>query len=152
MPSAILQSPLGPILIEAADRRLTSIRINVTETLADKGGDDPLLADAVAQLNAYFDAERSSFDLPLAPAATPRGEALRAAIVAIEYGETASYGVLARTIASSPRAIGQACARNPFPIVVPCHRITGAGDAIGNYSAGAGIATKRWLLNHERRK
>ena len=59
------------------------------------------------------------------------------------------YGAIARMIGSSPRAVGQACRRNPFPIVVPCHRVVGAGGAIGYYSAGEGVATKRWLLAHE---
>jgi len=71
--------------------------------------------------------------------------------MAIPPGETISYGALARIAGSSPRAIGQACARNPFPIVVPCHRVVGSGGAIGHYSAGRGIITKSWLLDHERR-
>ena len=91
------------------------------------------------------------FDLPLLPLATPRGEALRSAIVAIPVGETLSYGALARIAGSAPRAIGQACARNVFPIIVPCHRVIGSGGAIGHYSGGSGITTKRWLLDHERR-
>ncbi|HWL46290.1 MAG TPA: methylated-DNA--[protein]-cysteine S-methyltransferase, partial [Sphingomonadaceae bacterium] len=90
------------------------------------------------------------FALPLSPAGTPRGPAHRAAIMAIGYGETASYGEVARAIGSSPRAVGQACARNPLPIIVPCHRVLGAGGAIGHYSAGDGIATKCWLLSHEK--
>jgi len=91
------------------------------------------------------------FTLALAPAATPRGRALRDGMVAIPYGDTASYGDLARRLGSAPRAVGQACARNPFPIVVPCHRVLGAGGALGHYSAGDGAATKRWLLDHESR-
>ena len=75
---------------------------------------------------------------------------LRQAIVDIAYGTTASYGALAKAIGSSPRAIGQACARNPFPIIVPCHRILGAGGALGAYSAGEGPITKSRLLDHER--
>jgi len=100
-------------------------------------------------LRAYFEEGFTDFDLPLAPATTPRGSALRAAIVAIAPGDTLSYGALARITGSAPRAIGQACARNPFPIVVPCHRVVGSGGAIGHYSGGCGIRTKTWLLDHE---
>ena len=74
-----------------------------------------------------------------------------ARIRGIPIGETLSYGALARIAGSAPRAIGQACARNPFPIVIPCHRVVGSGGMIGHYSGGKGIATKIWLLDHERR-
>lgn len=92
----------------------------------------------------------ADFDLPLADPITPRGAAHREAIAAIPYGETASYGALAHMLGSSPRAVGQACRRNPLPILIPCHRVIGAGGAIGHYSGGEGIATKLWLLDHER--
>jgi methylated-DNA-[protein]-cysteine S-methyltransferase len=72
-------------------------------------------------------------------------------MIAIAYGETLSYGDLARLAGSAPRAIGQACARNPFPIIVPCHRVLSSGGARGHYSGGEGPITKRWLLDHEQR-
>lgn len=111
---------------------------------------NPVIREALRQLNAYFAGRLTVFDLPLAPSLTPRGDALRQAIVAVPYGRTASYGDLAQAIGSSPRAIGQACARNPFPIVVPCHRILGAGGGLGAYSAGQGPITKSRLLDLER--
>ncbi len=76
---------------------------------------------------------------------------MREGLIAVGYGETVSYGELAKRLDSGPRAIGQLCARNPFPIVVPCHRVLGAGGALGSYSAGDGPATKQWLLDHEQR-
>ncbi|WP_244624418.1 methylated-DNA--[protein]-cysteine S-methyltransferase [Sphingomonas sp. So64.6b] len=69
---------------------------------------------------------------------------MRDAMVAIPFGGTTSYGMLSRSI-------GPACARKPFPIVVPCHRVLNADGALGAYSAGDGPATKQWLLDHERR-
>ncbi len=149
-----LPSPIGHIAVAGDGRVLTALRIATRGDGADPGGpeaDDPLLHEAAAQLTAYFAGRLTCFNLPLAPAATPRGPAHRAAIVAIGHGDTASYGALAQALGSSPRAVGQACRRNPFPILVPCHRVLGAGEAIGHYSAGAGVDTKRWLLNHERR-
>ncbi|MFP5455540.1 MAG: methylated-DNA--[protein]-cysteine S-methyltransferase [Alphaproteobacteria bacterium] len=151
--SALFASPLGSILIEGDERCLHRIVIGGECSGPEIESDDPAspIARAVTQLQAYFDGSCEMFDLPLAPAATPRGEALRQAIIAIPCGTSLSYGEVARLAASSPRAIGQACARNPFPIVVPCHRVLGNGGAIGQYSAGHGVATKLWLLEHERR-
>src|SRR3546814_15042525 len=74
--------------------------------------DLPLLREARRQIEAWFAGRLTRFDLPLTPAASPRGDVLRAAIVAIPHGETASYGQVARAVESGPRAVGQACARN----------------------------------------
>jgi methylated-DNA-[protein]-cysteine S-methyltransferase len=148
MAQAILtSSPIGPILLSAADDRLTSIHIGAD---GDIPTDQlPILEEALAQLDAWFTGRLNRFDLDLAEPDTPRGAAHRKAIADIPYAETASYGAIARMIGSSPRAVGQACRRNPFPIVIPCHRVIGAGGAIGHYSGGAGVTTKLWLLRHE---
>ncbi len=155
MTKAIISSPIGRILIDSDAMLLRAIRIlNDSETPPD-GYRDPepesIAAETARQIAAYFDRHLDDFDLPLAPAASSRGEALRAAIAAIPAGETLSYGALARIAGSAPRAIGQACARNVFPLIVPCHRVVGSGGAIGHYSGANGIITKRWLLDHERR-
>lgn len=146
--TAVIATPIGPVQITAEDEALCSITVT-DQDAALREPDTPVLARATEQLRAYFAGRLERFDLPLAPAATSRGAALREAIAGIGYGETLSYGGLARIAGSSPRAVGQACARNPFPIVVPCHRVTGAGGSLGAYSAGDGPATKAWLLNHE---
>jgi methylated-DNA-[protein]-cysteine S-methyltransferase len=148
--STTFVSPIGMIRLSARNGRLCALDIGNGEMEAEDDGDEPLLREAVAQLRAWFDRRLVHFALPLSPAGTPRGPAHRAAIMAIGYGETASYGEVARAIGSSPRAVGQACARNPLPIIVPCHRVLGADGAIGHYSAGGGIATKCWLLSHEK--
>ena len=142
-----IASPIGWLRLEASRDALTAIHLGATP---ERAAESPLLRAAAKQIAEYFSGDLKHFDVPLAPSASPRGEALRAAISAIGPGEVAGYGAIARMIGSSPRAIGQACRRNPFPIVVPCHRVVGAGGAIGHYSAGDGVATKRWLLAHER--
>jgi methylated-DNA-[protein]-cysteine S-methyltransferase len=150
--TANLSSPIGPIVVTADAHRLLSIRIGDHRTAAEGGGaTSPLTEEAARQLTAWFEGLLHFFDLPLMPPSTARGSELRAAICAIGYGETASYGELARQADSGPRAIGQACRRNPFPIVVPCHRVIGAGQSIGYYSGGEGIKTKRWLINFEKK-
>lgn len=141
-------SPVGTIAVTGDGERLLGITI-LSGECAEGGAPDDLLAEAERQISAYFQGVATSFDLPLAPASTARGAELRAAIAAIPFGETMSYGALARVAGSGARAIGQACRRNPFPIVVPCHRVVGTGGTIGHYSGGAGIATKARLLNHE---
>ena len=70
-------------------------------------------------------------------------------MLAIPYGETLSYGAVAKSLNGSPRAVGQACGKNPVPIVVPCHRILAANGRIGGFSGGDGVPTKRMLLAHE---
>lgn len=149
MSHATYLSSIGPIFVTARDAALTGL------TIGKAGGDDrsdAIIGEALAQLDAWFAGRLVDFDLPLDPLTTPRGEAHRAAMIAIPYGETQSYGEIARHIASSPRAVGQACRRNPLPIIVPCHRVLAAGGAIGHYSAGDGVPTKAWLLQHERQR
>ena len=141
-----VNTPLGPLALASDRDRLTGIGFG----RARDGDSDALLAEAARQFIAYFSGKLRVFDLPLAPAASPFQERVRAAMLAIPYGGRAAYGQLAVAIGSAPRAIGQACGRNPLPIVVPCHRVLGA-DGIGGYSGGAGLATKQWLLDHEAR-
>ena len=144
--AATIATPIGPIRIEAEGDALAGIRIGRSGGDADTA----LLREAAAQLAAYFAGDLTVFDLPLAPAASDRGPELREAICSVGYGETASYGDLAARTGASARALGRACASNPFPIVVPCHRVLPTGGALGFYSAGDGPATKAWLLKHER--
>lgn len=142
-----IDSPLGPITIRERDGALSAIDFKAfgqqTPTL--------LLRKAAAQLAEYFAGDRTTFDLPLAPPHSAFQGRLRAAMLAIPYGETRSYGALATELGSVPRAVGQACGDNPIPIIVPCHRVLAAGGRIGGYSAGKGRETKRWLLGHEAR-
>lgn len=142
----MIATPLGPVRIDAEGDVLTGIRIGKQ---ADAAAEHPLLREAAEQLAAYFEGRLTLFDLPLAPTDSERGPALRDAICGIGFGEMATYGALAERTGASARAVGQACATNRFPIIVPCHRVLAAGGALGYYSAGDGPATKVWLLKHE---
>jgi methylated-DNA-[protein]-cysteine S-methyltransferase len=146
--AASIATPIGLVRVTGTADRILAIEILATGD--ETSSNAPAIQEALRQLKAYFAGRLTAFNLPLAPSLTERGAVLRQGIVDIAYGETASYGALAKAIGSSPRAIGQACARNPFPIVVPCHRILGAGGALGAYSAGNGPITKSRLLDHER--
>ncbi len=147
--TAAFATPIGRVEVTGDEAQLYGIRIGPRDSATRHGVADTV-RQAREQIEQWFAGERTGFDLALAPAANPRGAALRDGIVAVGYGETASYGALARLLASSPRAVGQACARNPFPLVVPCHRVL-ATERLGAYSAGDGPLTKQWLLDHEQR-
>ena len=148
-----LATPVGMIEVVGDESVITRLTI-LAETDIAPANDAPVgspVAHAAQQLFEYFAGVRHTFDLPLSSAATVRGAALRAAIASVPYGSTLSYGALARLHASAPRAMGQACARNPFPIIIPCHRVTSAAGARENYSGGNGVVTKSWLNAHEAR-
>lgn len=147
---ALIATPIGGVRIFGDDAHIAAIRIE-PESVGDLAPSTAPLRAAVEQLRQWFAGERRSFDLPLQPAATPRGQALRDGMIGIGYGDTLSYGALSRQLGSSARAMGQACARNPFPIVVPCHRVLNADGSLGAYSGGDGPTTKQWLLDHEQR-
>lgn len=146
----LIATPVGTIRIDGDAHEIHRIRL-LAEPETPRRAEAPAVRAATEQLEAWFAGTLKTFELTLRPAATPRGQALRDGLIAVGYGETLSYGGLARSLSSGARAIGQLCARNPYPIVVPCHRILAAGGALGSYSAGDGRATKQWLLDHERR-
>jgi methylated-DNA-[protein]-cysteine S-methyltransferase len=111
----------------------------------------PVLAEAFAQLEAWLAGRLRVFSLPLAPAATEFGHSIREALLAIPYGSTATYGEVAGFLdrTGAARAVGRACARNPLPIIVPCHRVVRGDGTPGGYVGGTGIKTA--LLEHEQR-
>jgi len=138
-----IDSPLGPLTVTEDNDAITEL------TWATGGSDHtPLLDEAARQLAAYFTRELTIFDLPLAPKASPAGHRALAALRAIPYGNTVTYGDLAKTLGISPQAAGQACGANPIPIIIPCHRVLGTGN-LGGFSAKGGIETKVELLKLE---
>jgi methylated-DNA-[protein]-cysteine S-methyltransferase len=106
----------------------------------------PLLIEAKRQLDAYFDGDLIDFDLPLTPHGTAHQEKVWSAMQAIPYGETRTYGDIAKQIGSSAQPVGSACGRNPIPVLIPCHRIVAQGGKLGGYSGDGGLYTKRALL------
>ena len=108
-------------------------------------------AEAVrAQVREYERGERRAFDLRVE---TPEGVLgqVTAALADVPYGETRTYGAVAAKVGTAPVVVGGACARNPVPVVVPCHRVVRSDGGLGGYSAADGVATKRRLLEFESR-
>ena len=111
-----------------------------------------MLALAATQLTEYFAGNRTAFELPLAPAGTAFQQLVWRQLAAIPFGETWSYGALAREIQrpSASRAVGMANSKNPIAIIVPCHRVVGANGQLTGYAGG--MVAKQWLLEHEQRQ
>ncbi|MEU8913914.1 methylated-DNA--[protein]-cysteine S-methyltransferase [Streptomyces nigrescens] len=150
-------TPVGPLTLVAAGEALSGLYMTdqrhrpPQENFGDPAGpDEPPFAETIAQLQAYFRGELTSFDLPLALRGTPFQRRVWAALCAIPYGETVSYGQLAERLGapSASRAVGLANGRNPVGIIVPCHRVVGANGSLTGY--GGGLDRKRRLLAFER--
>ena len=118
--------------------------------IGDRDDANPLLLEAVRQLNAYFDRDLKEFDLPLAPTGTDFQRSVWDQLSLIGYGETATYGEIATRLGKSlaaSRAVGLANGSNPIPIVVPCHRVVGVNGTLTGY--GGGVERKQILLELE---
>jgi methylated-DNA-[protein]-cysteine S-methyltransferase len=144
MPSLTLPSPVGQITLTEDQGAIT----HLTWGSAQHQVQTPLLSEAASQLTNYFNGSLRSFDLPLAPAGSPLQKDVCAEMLTIPFGETRTYGDLAKTLGKPAQAIGQAGGHNPIPILIPCHRIL-ASSGLGGFSGGTGLETKIWLLKHE---
>lgn len=148
-----MPSPLGPLLLVAGEHGLRRILLPecgaAATPAADWQRDDAALATARGQLEAYFAGQRRTFDLPLAPEGTAFQLAVLKALAEIPYGQTRSYGEIARRLGrpTASRAVGAANGRNPLAIVLPCHRVIGSDGSLTGYAGG--LDAKRWLLRHE---
>ncbi len=142
MPCISLISPLGAITIMEINGSITSL--NWCWSKMQEESD--LLRTARDQLNDYFNGQRQDFLLPLAPRGTPFQRRVWNGICDIPYAEVKSYGDLSTKLNTGARAVGTACARNPIPIIIPCHRVVGSNGALTGYSGAGGLASKKKLL------
>jgi len=109
---------------------------------------DPVLQQALAEIRAYFAGDIRQFTMPLRPQVSGFQAQFLAELSAIRFGETRTYGDLARVLKVPAQAIGQACGANPIPLLIPCHRVLSA-SGLGGYSGAGGVETKVALLKHE---
>lgn len=139
----LIDSPVGPLSITEKDGAIVSLdwRRDAEKAVSD------LSRNAVGELSEYFAGTLTEFTLPLL---LPDGFAGRfaQALLEIPYGETRTYGDLARDLGVSAQAIGQACGANKIPIIIPCHRVLGA-TSLGGFSGAGGIEAKVALLKRE---
>ena len=146
---SLLPTPIGTVRILANDEAITRIDF-VEEADASAYAENDVTRLARQQLTDYFEGQRQTFDLPLAPSGTEFQQACWQALVQIPYGETRYYAEQARVIQrpSAVRAVGAANGANPISIVVPCHRVIGKSGQLTGYAGG--LDRKAWLLALER--
>jgi methylated-DNA-[protein]-cysteine S-methyltransferase len=151
----VMDSPIGDLRIIERDGAITAIEFSPFREQdgrprGDRDDTQPVLAEAVRQLRSYFDHDLKEFDLPLDPAGSEFQKSVWGQLLKIGYGDTASYGQIAKRLGKSnaaSRAVGLANGSNPIPIVIPCHRVIGADGTLTGYAGG--IERKQTLLEIE---
>ena len=146
---SVVDSPIGELTLAVDETGLCRLHFGASDR---PRGSDPLLTEAAEQLEAYFAGELQEFTLPLSVRSGSDFErAVWTQLTRIPYGEMQTYGEVAKIVGDvgAARAVGTACNRNPIAIVVPCHRVVGAGGKMVGF--GGGIPTKRHLLELEAR-
>jgi methylated-DNA-[protein]-cysteine S-methyltransferase len=147
----VIDSPIGDLSLAVDDDGFCGLRFGAVDT-GPELVHDPLLTEAQEELKAYFAGELTEFSLPLSvPHGSEFERAVWAQLCRIPYGEMQTYGEVAKAVgdAGAARAVGVACNRNPIAVVVPCHRVVGAGGKMVGF--GGGIERKRHLLELEAR-
>ena len=139
-----LNTPTGPFWIEAEDGAIVRAGWGDAPALTD----NPVLQQALAEISAYFARHLTAFTVPLRPKVSGFQATVLQALIGIRFGETRTYGQLAKQLNTPAQAIGQACGANPVPLLIPCHRVLGA-TSLGGYSGAGGVETKVALLRHE---
>jgi len=142
---AVMESPLGPLTVAASGKGVAAVHFgNVVPKGAE--GSDALSQSALGQLAEYFDGKRTSFDLPLDVEGTAFQKAVWNELQRIPYGETRSYGEIAKALGKpgAARAVGSANHNNPVAIVIPCHRVVGQDGSLTGYAGG--VHLKQQLL------
>jgi methylated-DNA-[protein]-cysteine S-methyltransferase len=151
----VMTSPVGDLRIVERDGAITAIefspfRDHDGRPRGDRDDTNAVLVEAVRQLRAYFDRDLKEFELPLNPAGSEFQKSVWAQLLRIGYGETASYGEIAKRLGktnAASRAVGLANGSNPIPIVIPCHRVIGADGTLTGYAGG--VERKQTLLEIE---
>lgn len=149
---AVRRTAIGPIGIVGSDEVISGLFFgDVASQQGELRDAEPVLVEAFGQLDAWISGRLRVFSLPLAPAATEFSQSIRLALLAIPYGSTATYGEVAGFLGhpGAARAVGRACAHNPLPVIVPCHRVVRSDGVPGGYLGGSHL--KAALLELERR-
>lgn len=150
--NAIVPAPFGAIGIRTLDGRVREL-VYLQPSFQEKAADNEMADQAARQVAQYLEDPDFRFALSLFEAGTDFQRRVWSEISAIPRGSVKTYGQLAKMIGSAPRAVGQACGANWFPLIVPCHRVTASGG-LGGFSNqddenGFHLSVKRWLLRHE---
>lgn len=139
-----IESPYGPLCLTQRGEALVSL----TWKAPDTSQSTPLLMEAQSQLRAYFEGKLTKFDLPLNPAGDTFQQSVCQAMMDIPYGETTTYGEIAKKLDTYGQPVGNACGANTIPIIIPCHRVLAVNN-LGGYSGEGGVERKIELLKLE---
>ncbi len=147
----VQETQFGPIGVKETGGAI--VRVYLPDETIEKGTcrwRSALLAEAFQQLQEYFDGLRTDFNLPLVPEGTPFMRSVWSVLMQIPYGETREYGEIAAQLGKphAARAIGMAVRRNPIPLFIPCHRVTGANGILAGYRGGVDLKAALLALEH----
>jgi len=147
---SVLNTPIGNLNIYATNKGVVKVVFEDYDTALTQVSENDISRLAYNQLNEYMLGERSQFDLPLTPQGTAFQQQVWAALLTVNYGETASYLDIANAINNPKacRAVGAANGKNPIAIIIPCHRVIGANGTLTGYAGG--LSRKEHLLSLER--
>jgi methylated-DNA-[protein]-cysteine S-methyltransferase len=149
--AAKVRTPFAVLGLRTNGNALTALTY-LPSTESASAPTDAVAEQAARELERYLRDPGYRFAVPLAPEGTAFRQRVWAALRAIPPGESRTYGEVARTVASAPRAVGQACGDNRIALIIPCHRVVGAQGALGGFMHSEGgdeTVIKRWLLAHE---
>jgi methylated-DNA-[protein]-cysteine S-methyltransferase len=147
---AIIAAPMFCLGVRCDDMEIHQIEF--LEPRAELAPSNPLAAETARQLRAWLTDPDFIFGLPLRPSGTAFQRRVWGQIAAIPSHQTRTYGEVAKALHNAPRAVGQGCGANPFPLVIPCHRVIATGGGLGGFARHGGgflLDVKRWLLAHE---
>ena len=149
-----VNSPIGVLELETKSNFVSRIKFREGDSLQlfkeiKKVGESPTLTEASKQIDEYFNGTRKLFEIPFKLNVTPFYKKVLLEVQKVKYGDVASYGKIAQMAGSNKatRVVGTANAKNPLPIIIPCHRIISSNGNIGGYSGG--LDKKLYLLDHE---
>ncbi len=147
--TVVFQSPLGWLEVSGNGKAVTGIRPCKLGEGGTQTSQDPVLVEAMEQLQEYFEGKRESFEVPVDPEGTEFQRKVWKALTFIPHGQCHSYQDIARSIGHNKacRAVGAAIGKNPVFILIPCHRVVGKDGRLTGFAWG--LDRKQWLLNHE---
>jgi len=144
-----INTPVAALTLSSNGHAITRVTWPSTSDVPGACATDAVLESAAMEIKKYFSGALTHFNTPI----HLEGSALQLGVWevmrAIPFGQVLTYGDVAKSIGSEPQAVGTACGQNPIPVIVPCHRIVGAGGKLTGFSGGNGIETKSFLLDLE---
>jgi methylated-DNA-[protein]-cysteine S-methyltransferase len=149
MAKTTIDTPVGALVVQSDGEAITKVSWLEPDEFRANDTPDALCTRAAIELKAYFSGRLTEFTVPVRLHGSGLQQRVWEAMRAIPFGQVRTYGDVAKAVGSDPQPVGTACGQNPIPVIVPCHRIIGAGGKLTGFSGGNGIETKEFLLDLE---